>query len=254
MSDNPVVDAIPGWAAQAEHMSAEERVSWAAKIFGSRVLLASSLGLEDQVLADMVSRVAPEVSVFTLDTGRLFPETYDLLQRTRERYGLTIKVFFPDAHEVEEMVNSAGPNLFRWSVEQRKRCCFVRKVQPLRRALAGQDAWICGLRREQSDSRDTVQRVEWDETNGLVKINPLADWTAAQVRAYIAEHRVPYNTLHDKGFPSIGCACCTRAVLPGEDIRAGRWWWEAPEKKECGLHWKDGKLVRAATAPLEVAH
>jgi len=238
-----VAESLQVWRGKVQGLSTEELVTWAWQTFGSRVALASSLGLEDQVLTDMVSRLTPQMAVFTLDTGRLFPETYDLLHRTRTHYGLDIRVFFPDARDLEEVVSSFGPNLFRESVALRKRCCHVRKVLPLRRALAGLGAWICGLRKEQSSAREDIQTVEWDEANSLVKINPLADWTEAEVWAYIREHGVPYNALHDKGFPSIGCACCTRAVQPGEDCRAGRWWWEAPDKKECGLHWRDGKLV-----------
>jgi phosphoadenosine phosphosulfate reductase len=196
----------------------------------------------------MIARRAPRTPIFTLDTGRLFPETLDLLQRTRDCYGIAIRVYFPDARDVEEMVDAEGPNLFRRGVEQRKRCCHVRKVLPLRRALHGLDAWMCGLRRGQSGTREAVEPIGWDGVNRLVKINPLADWSDAQVRAYVAQHRVPYNPLHDQGFPSIGCACCTRAVLAGEDPRAGRWWWEAADRKECGLHWQDGKLVRRRSA------
>jgi phosphoadenosine phosphosulfate reductase len=153
-------------------------------------------------------------------------------------------VLFPDPRDVEAMVNRHGPNLFLQSVELRKECCRVRKVLPLRRELAALDAWVTGLRREQADTRIGLDRIEWDDANGLYKVNPLADWTTEQVWEYIRAHDVPYSRLHERGYPSIGCAPCTRAVDPGEDLRAGRWWWELPEHKECGLHWKDGKLVR----------
>lgn len=204
--------------------------------FGSRIALSSSLGAEDQVLTQMVWSIDTNISVFTLDTGRLFPETYDLIDRTSKRYKSNIKVYFPDAKQVEEMVNAKGINLFYDSVESRKLCCHIRKIEPLKRAFAGLDAWICGLRAQQSVTRKNIHIVEWDDNNGLLKINPLANWTEEQVWDYIREHKIPYNPLHDKGFPSIGCQPCTRAIQPGEDVRAGRWWWENPDTKECGLH------------------
>lgn len=217
--------------------SAEEILSWAADTFPrGKVAFATSLGLEDQIITDMVARTAPEVPVFTLDTGRLFQETYDLIEETARKYGLEIEVLFPDRSEIELMVKEHGPNLFYYSVENRTLCCRLRKVHPLRRRLSELDAWICGLRREQSVTRTEIRRVEYDETNGLVKINPLVDWTEVHMHDYIREHSVPYNKLHDKGYPSIGCRPCTRAVKEGEDVRAGRWWWENPESRECGLH------------------
>jgi len=229
-------EQVTRWRQEMGEVPAEILLAWAADAFPGRVAFASSLGLEDQALTDMIARHAPEIEVFTLDTGRLFPETYDLLQRTREHYGIRIGVAFPDASEVEEMVAQHGPNCFRQSVEMRERCCRVRKVKPLRRALSRLDAWICGLRRGQSLTRSDLQAVEWDAANDLVKISPLAAWSESDVWKYIREHAVPYNPLHDRGYPSIGCACCTRAVQEGEDVRAGRWWWEKPEKRECGLH------------------
>lgn len=201
-----------------------------------KIALSSSLGLEDQVLTDMVVKLNPATRIFTLDTGRLFPETYRLIDRTNHRYGIRVEVFFPDFAGVQEMVNSEGVDLFYDSIEKRKRCCQVRKIEPLRRAFRGLEVWICGLRREQSVTRQDMRVVEWDPDNGLLKLNPLIDWTEEQVWDYIGQHDVPYNKLHDKGFPSIGCEPCTRAVRPGEDIRAGRWWWESPDHKECGLH------------------
>jgi len=215
---------------------AEQILSWTTSEFPGRVALASSLGLEDQVLTDMIARNGVDIPVFTLDTGRLFPETYELIERTRARYGLQIRVLFPQAVAVEEMVNRHGVNLFLESVDLRKKCCQVRKIEPLKRALEGLEAWITGLRREQSVTRHQVEVIEWDQAHGLVKINPLAGWQEDQVRAYIETHNVPYNPLHDKGFPSIGCSSCTRAVRPGDDPRSGRWWWEHPEHRECGLH------------------
>jgi phosphoadenosine phosphosulfate reductase len=207
-------------------------------LFGKKITFASSLGAEDQVITEMIAGIDKSVKVFTLDTGRLFPETYDTLQMTTARYGIPIEVYFPDARHVEEMVHSRGINLFYESVENRKLCCHIRKIEPLTRAFTGMDAWICGLRREQSVTRQDMKLVEWDEQNKLIKLNPLINWTEQQVWDYIKEKNIPYNKLHDKGFPSIGCQPCTRAIEPGEDIRAGRWWWELPQNKECGLHKK----------------
>lgn len=226
-------------------LPAEGLLAWAAARFGPRLAFASSLGAEDQVLTDMIARLAPSMAIFTIDTGRLPQETHDLLEATRARYGLAIEVLLPQAQDVEELVNCQGTNSFRCGVQQRKACCHARKVKPLCRRLAGLDAWVTGLRREQAVTRSDLRSVEWDEAHGLVKINPLADWTQQQVWDYIAARGVPYNALHDRGYPSIGCAPCTRAVEPGQDVRAGRWWWEQPEHKECGLHVVDGALVRA---------
>lgn len=226
----------------------EEALTMGSEVFGDRVVFASALGAEDQVITDMIGRIGLKIPVITLDTGRLFNESYQLLEDIEKKYGIRVKLYFPDKESVESMTAEYGVNLFRESVENRKLCCRVRKIEPLRRALSGYKAWICGLRREQSVTRNEIQTIEWDETNQLVKINPLADWTEVQVWEYIKNHEAPYNRLHDQGFPSIGCACCTRAVKRTEDIRAGRWWWELPEQKECGLHVVDGKLVRKAKA------
>lgn len=201
--------------------------------------LASSLGIEDQVLTAIICSIDPSTRIFTLDTGRLFPETYSLIERTNMTYGIKIELFFPDYREVEKMVAEKGVNLFYNSVEARRVCCRVRKLEPLKRAFKGLNIWVCGLRREQSVTRHTDQLVEWDEGNGMIKVNPLIDWTETQTWDYIRVNGIPYNKLHDQGFPSIGCQPCTRAVKPGEDIRAGRWWWESPEHKECGLHRHD---------------
>lgn len=205
-------------------------------VFGRRIALSSSMGAEDQVLTDMLLKIDPQARVFTLDTGRLFPETYDLIDRTSRKYKINIEVFFPDYQRVQEMVNGKGINLFYESVENRKECCFLRKIEPLQRAFSTMDAWICGLRASQSVTRTNIHVVEWDTNNNLVKINPLANWSEEQVWDYIKANKVPYSVLHDKGFPSIGCQPCTRAIQPGEDVRAGRWWWENPDTKECGLH------------------
>ena len=224
--------------------SAEDILRRTAEEFSGETVFASALGAEDQVISDLLSRLKLNIPAITLDTGRLFNETYQLLQQTELRYGIRFKVYFPDRDAVETMVAEHGVNLFLDSVEKRKHCCRVRKIEPLQRALSGYKVWICGLRREQSVTRSAVHAVDWDEANQMIKINPLADWSEAQVWEYIAAYGVPYNQLHDQGYPSIGCAGCTRAVKRTEDVRAGRWWWELPEQKECGLHLVDGKLVR----------
>ena len=206
------------------------------KEFHGKIALSSSLGAEDQVLTQMISGIDPETRIFTLDTGRMFPENYDLIQKTPETFKVKLEIYFPQADMVEKMVREKGINLFYDSIENRKRCCHVRKIEPLKRAFEGLDIWICGLRAEQSVTRINTQLLEWDDVNGLLKLNPLFEWTNDQVWDYIHHHDVPYNPLHDQGFPSIGCQPCTRAIKPGEDIRAGRWWWEEPGNKECGLH------------------
>jgi phosphoadenosine phosphosulfate reductase len=225
-------------ALRAGPMSPQDLVRLALERFGRKVALLSSFGAEDMVLADMLLRIDPQARILTLDTGRLPQETYNVIDATRQKYGIAIEVFFPQADAVEAMVAEHGVNLFYHSIENRKRCCGVRKMEPLRRALAGLDAWLTGLRRDQSVTRTAVHKVEWDEGNGLVKLNPLAEWSREDVWSYIREHNVPYNALHDRGYPSIGCGPCTRAVQPGEHERSGRWWWEHAETKECGLHVK----------------
>jgi phosphoadenosine phosphosulfate reductase len=219
-----------------ENSTAEELLRDFLSDYKGKIALSSSLGLEDQVLTHMVCAIDKETKIFTLDTGRLFPETYDLIHRTNQKYRIRIQVYFPDAGEVEKMVTEKGINLFYESIENRKLCCGIRKINPLKRAFEGLQVWICGLRSEQSITRKDIQPIEWDQANGLIKINPLINWTENQVRDYIKINKIPYNPLHDKGFPSIGCQPCTRSIMPGEDIRAGRWWWENPETKECGLH------------------
>jgi len=218
--------------------SPEALLRWAIDAFTPRLGLASSFGAEDVVLIDMLSRLEPPTRIFTLDTGRLPAETYALMEAIRDRYGVSIEVYFPQAEAVETMVRERGVNLFYKSIENRKLCCGVRKVEPLERALRGLDAWITGLRRDQAVTRTRVEKIEvdWDH-GGIIKLNPIADWSWDEVWAYIRAHEIPYNALHDLGYPSIGCAPCTRAVQPGEDLRAGRWWWELdPAAKECGLH------------------
>jgi len=203
----------------------------------ARVAFSSSLGIEDQVLVDAIARVGIAVDVFTLDTGRHFPETLDVLDATARRYpNVPVRVVAPDADEVEELVARDGVKGFRTNVAARTACCDVRKVRPLNRALNGATAWMTGLRRSQSTGRANVPFAAWDETLGLIKVNPIADWSLEQVEAYVRDRDVPVNALHARGYPSIGCQPCTRAVQPGEDIRAGRWWWENEDGKECGLH------------------
>lgn len=214
----------------------EEVLAYFLKEYKGHIALASSLGIEDQVLTAMICNIDPATKIFTLDTGRLFPETYSLIERTNMTYGIRINLFFPDYREVEAMVGEHGVNLFYDSIDKRRMCCHVRKLGPLKRAFAELKVWICGLRHEQSVTRTGNHVVEWDENNGLIKINPLIDWTETQAWEYIKKNGIPYNKLHDQGFPSIGCQPCTRAVKPGEDVRAGRWWWEDPEHRECGLH------------------
>ena len=216
--------------------SAGEIIKAAFDEFGKRLVFATSLGEEDQVIADLIAKVAPQIEIFTLDTGRLFPETYELIAKNQKRYPQKFKIYYPDTKAVEDMVAAKGINLFYESVENRKLCCGIRKVEPLKRALQNADAWITGLRRAQAVTRATAETFEWDEANQKIKVNPLAFWSLEQVHQYIKEHKIDVSPLHAQGFISIGCSCCTRAVKLGEDIRAGRWWWEQPEQKECGLH------------------
>ena len=201
------------------------------------IVFANSLGAEDVVIADLISRYSPEISNFVLDTGRLPEETLKLLADVQARYSnISVKVYYPEAADVEGFVAENGVNAFYESQDLRKGCCFVRKIKPLKRALSTSKAWITGLRREQSVTRDEIQFEEWDEGNNMHKLNPLADWSEKEVWAYIKANDVPYNELHDKHYPSIGCAPCTRSISMGEDVRSGRWWWENPENRECGLH------------------
>ena len=204
------------------------------------VAFANSLGAEDMVLTDLIVKAGLPIEIFSLDTGRLPPETYDLMAAVNTKYSLKLKIYFPQPEEVESYVRNHGINAFYDSVTLRKACCHARKVEPLKRALAGKRAWITGLRAQQAATRDGLPFQEYDEGNGLEKFNPLADWSEKEVWTYIKQNAVPYNALHDKFYPSIGCAPCTRAISPGEDIRSGRWWWESPESKECGLHVKAG--------------
>jgi phosphoadenosine phosphosulfate reductase len=227
-----------GKTGEWENGEAEELLRRFIGEYGNRIALASSLGPEDQVLTDMILKIEPSARIFTIDTGRLFPETYSLIDKTNLTYNIKMEVYFPERQPVEDYVRLNGINAFYESIDKRKACCHVRKIEPLLRALSTLDVWICGLRQEQSVTRQDIETVEWDETHQLIKINPLARWQEQDVWDYIKKHGVPCNSLHKKGYPSIGCQPCTRAVAEGEDIRAGRWWWENPEHKECGLHKK----------------
>jgi phosphoadenosine phosphosulfate reductase len=223
-------------AIAARLTGAEEAVRWGLETFHPHVAFAFS-GAEDVALIDLLVRVRPDVRVFTLDTGRLPPETYELIERVRDRFGIDVEVVFPDRARVEALVRQKGFYSFRRSVAARKECCAIRKVEPLGRALAGLKAWFTGLRRDQAATRSAARIVEIDAAHGgIVKINPLVDWTHERVWEHIRARRLPYNALHDRGFPSIGCEPCTRAVGPQDDRRAGRWWWERADPKECGLH------------------
>jgi phosphoadenosine phosphosulfate reductase len=220
----------------SEKVTAAQRLLRQIALQHAPAVFASSLGAEDMVLTDLIFRDSLPIEIFTLDTGRLHNETYALLEAIAARYGTRIRLAFPRSDAVEDYVNNYGVNAFYNSVELRKACCHIRKVEPLRRALAGKQAWITGLRRAQSAARQEVSIKSYDADNGLIKFNPLVDWSHDEVWAYVRTHAVPYNELHDRGFPSIGCAPCTRAIAAGEDIRAGRWWWEQGTTQECGLH------------------
>lgn len=219
-------------AKAAQSLLADIAANWSPAAF------ANSLGAEDMVLTDLIIKAKLPIEIFSLDTGRLPLETYDLIATVDRHYGLKLKIYFPQAEEIESYVRNHGINAFYESVTLRKACCYARKVEPLKRALAGKRAWITGMRAEQAATRGNLATREYDEGNGLEKFNPLADWSEKEVWTYIKSHGVPYNALHDKFVPSIGCAPCTRPISPGEDIRSGRWWWENPESKECGLHVK----------------
>ncbi|MFZ2269602.1 MAG: phosphoadenylyl-sulfate reductase [Azonexus sp.] len=224
--------SVASKTAAAQTLLGEIAGSWSPATF------ANSLGAEDMVLTDLIVKSGLPIEIFSLDTGRLPLETYDLMAAVQQHYGLKLKVYFPQSEAVETYVRANGINAFYESVELRKGCCYMRKVEPLKRALSGKKAWITGLRAEQAATRVGLPTREFDEGNGLEKFNPLADWSEKEIWTYIKQHAVPYNALHDKFYPSIGCAPCTRAISLGEDIRSGRWWWESPDSKECGLHVK----------------
>jgi phosphoadenosine phosphosulfate reductase len=224
--------------------SAEEILRWAIEKYGEGIALASSFGAEDVAIIDMMSKIDREKTrVFTLDTGRLNQETYDIMDEIRKKYGILVRVYCPDHQELESMLRTHRMNLMYESVENRKLCCEIRKVHPLNRALRDLSGWITGLRREQTLTRSAINKIEIDSMhNDIIKVNPLADWDNEMVWRYIKRNDVPYNKLHDKGYPSIGCEPCTRAVEPNGDPRSGRWWWESSVHKECGLHWDPTRI------------
>ena len=222
--------------AELANFNTVEKLRFLADQYPGKVIFSTSFGWEDQAITHLIFSNNIPIKVFTLETGRLFPETYYVWNRTLEVYNQPIHAYYPKNELLQDMVNTKGPNSFYESVENRKECCYIRKIEPLKRALQGNKIWVTGIRAEQSANREDMHDLEWDEGNQLVKFHPIFDWTLDEVTSYIKDNNIVYNTLHDKGFPSIGCAPCTRAVQPGEDFRAGRWWWEDQSKKECGLH------------------
>lgn len=218
-----------------EALPPAEGLRWVSERFGTEAKFSTSFGLEDQLISYWIGTQKLALDVFSIDTGRMFQETYDVMALTTAKYRLPVRIYFPESSKVEEMVGKKGPNSFYESVENRKECCHIRKVEPLRRALKDAQVWITGLRASQSGNRQSMETVSWDEGYQVIKYNPILHWSLDEVEAMIEEKKIPVNTLHKKGYPSIGCAPCTRAIAPGEDIRAGRWWWES-SAKECGLH------------------
>lgn len=233
---HPLQDHIYKLQEQSGELSIEEFFNELVKQFPQQVTFSTSFSFEDQLLSDKILKNQFPISIFTLDTGRLFPETYSVWNATNENYNTKIKAYYPDYHLLENFVAEKGPNSFYESVENRKDCCYIRKVEPLKRALQGNSVWVTGLRAEHSENRNDMSQVEWDPINNIIKYHPILHWTTEELKDYINVNDVPYNPLHDRGFVSIGCAPCTRAIRPGESFRAGRWWWEDSTKKECGLH------------------
>ena len=227
---------IPQITEQSGVLSIDELLLQLSNQFSGEVIFSTSFSYEDQIVTHKILSADLPIKIFTLDTGRLFPETYSVWNATNEKYNTHIKAFYPDHSLLGDFVAEKGPNSFYESVENRKGCCYIRKVEPLKRALKGNSVWVTGLRAEHSIDRHSMPQVEWDETNNIIKYHPLLHWTFDEVKQYISENKIPYNPLHDRGFVSIGCAPCTRAIKPGEDFRAGRWWWEDATKKDCGLH------------------
>jgi phosphoadenosine phosphosulfate reductase len=223
-------------AGTASVVNIDELLAELTTAFPGQVIFSTSFSYEDQVITHKILSNRLPIKIFTLDTGRLFPETYSVWRSTNEKYDTHIKAYYPDTILIEDYVSEKGPNAFYESVENRKECCYIRKVVPLKRALKDNAVWITGLRAEHSADRHYMPQVEWDESNNIIKYHPILHWTTEEVKKYINDNDIPYNILHDKGFVSIGCAPCTRAIKPGEDFRAGRWWWEDNSKKECGLH------------------
>ena len=223
---------------QIDGLSIGASLSLLASVYPGKITFSTSFSFEDQVIAHQILHNQLPISIFSLDTGRLFPETYSVWTTTNGKYKTQIKAYYPDHSLLEPFIQEKGPNSFYESVENRKSCCYIRKVEPLKRALAGNAIWVTGLRAEHSPARQDLKELEWDAANQIIKYHPLLHWTTEQTREFIDTNNIPYNPLHDKGFISIGCAPCTRAIKAGEDFRAGRWWWEESSKKECGLHEK----------------
>ncbi len=240
------MDKLEQYRQEIEGKDLNELLQWALKTFTpQKLLLSSSLGVEDQLLTARLLEAHSQARILTLDTGRLFAESYAVMQTTMAKYKFNYELGFPKAESIRELVKNQGPDLFYYSIENRKACCNARKLEPLRELLNTADAWITGLRAAQSITRTDMHLIEWDNNFGLYKINPLLMWSEEDVWQAVKAEKIPYNKLHDKGFPSIGCAPCTRAIEPGEDIRAGRWWWEMPDSKECGLHYdQSGQAIR----------
>jgi phosphoadenosine phosphosulfate reductase len=234
--ETPSVQFINTLEARLAELIPAQALAYLAERFPGSTTFSTSFSFEDQLISHEILSNSLPVSIFTLDTGRLFPETYSVWNSTNNRYQTRIKAYYPNQEALEAFVEQTGPNSFYESVDNRKSCCGIRKVEPLKRALTGNKVWVTGLRAEHSAARHDLRQVEWDAANQLIKFHPLLHWNTAEVRAYIDSHNIPYNPLHDRGFVSIGCAPCTRAIRPGEDFRAGRWWWEESSKKECGLH------------------
>jgi phosphoadenosine phosphosulfate reductase len=233
MSHQPVINELENLLSHQPPATALKLLS---ERFTSQIVFSTSFGLEDQAISHLIFNQQLPIEVFTLDTGRMFTETYSTWNRTIEKYKQPITAFYPNAEKLQELITEKGPNLFYESVENRKQCCHIRKVEPLKRALKEKQIWITGLRAEQSKDRENISQLEWDEANQLIKFHPLLHWTWSETYSFIQKNNIPFNALHDKGFVSIGCAPCTRAIKEGEDFRAGRWWWEDNSKKECGLH------------------
>lgn len=229
---------------QLASLTSEEGLAWVSDHFQGSVAFSTSFGLEDQVITHLICEAKLPIRIFTLDTGRLFSETYGTWRRTLEKYGLTIQACYPDQHKLEDFITAHGPDAFYESVDKRKQCCHLRKVEPLHRALQGVQVWVTGIRADQSPERQHTPILEWDEHYQLFKYHPLLNWTYDQLTNYVSQHDIPVNPLHAKGFVSIGCAPCTRAIRPGDDFRAGRWWWEDDSKKECGLHWHEAEAEK----------
>ncbi|GAB4041282.1 phosphoadenylyl-sulfate reductase [Spirosoma gilvum] len=236
MIAEPTSHTLESLSEQLRGLSNVEAMQTLAELFPGQIVFSTSLGYEDQVITDLIATNDIPVRIFTLDTGRMFSETYSVWKKTNDRYGINIETYYPQADAVEKLMTGKGPYSMYESVENRKECCGIRKVEPLNRALKGQKIWVTGIRAEQSANRQGMTQLEWDEAHQLFKFHPLMDWTFDEVKQYVKDHNVPYNPLHDRGFVSIGCQPCTRAIQEGEDFRAGRWWWEDNSKKECGLH------------------